>query len=442
MATDITIKRYDGSNWVELNPATSIGQVSGLQTALDTLTTNKQDKSNLVTSVSSSSTDAQYPSAKLFYDTTQSIMETAEGKTASYTTQVLPHTNGKKYLLCGNTKITAATTQIPTDATIDSSNNITVDGNTFHLVEVAASSDELNGFSSYTYLYKITYGGGDYTLVNNTSTDCNIKISDLNTGDILLLVPTNLPDFWWSGIQFYKLETTKVDLSDYVTTNTTQTGLTGDKTTEGTFTFAQTGVPNKISISNVSIEGYLGSQGTVLLDCMEGLLLYGITGKNDTKYGHGEIIVNNTATLTLPTTSGTLVIDSDLATYAPKASPTFTGTVELPTTTKITGITSTGNVRYANGVLSVDTTSYVPTTRTVNGKALSSDITLSASDVSALPSNTAYLASAGLSSDSRTLTITPSSGSAISFDSGNVTTLNATAPTSSKTGDIWFQTSA
>ena len=32
--------------------------------------------------------------------------------------------------------------------------------------------------------------------------------------------------------------------------------------------------------------------------------------------------------------------------------------------------------------------SYVPTTRTVNGKALSADITLSASDVSALPSNT------------------------------------------------------
>lgn len=29
----------------------------------------KQDVSNLVTSVSASSTDAQYPSAKLFYDT-------------------------------------------------------------------------------------------------------------------------------------------------------------------------------------------------------------------------------------------------------------------------------------------------------------------------------------------------------------------------------------
>lgn len=35
----------------------------------DGLVTNMQTTSNLVTSVSSSSTDAQYPSAKLFYDT-------------------------------------------------------------------------------------------------------------------------------------------------------------------------------------------------------------------------------------------------------------------------------------------------------------------------------------------------------------------------------------
>ena len=35
--------------------------------------TGKQDKSNLVTSVSASSTDSQYPSAKLFYDTVGNI---------------------------------------------------------------------------------------------------------------------------------------------------------------------------------------------------------------------------------------------------------------------------------------------------------------------------------------------------------------------------------
>ena len=124
MATDITIKRYNGSTWEELAPKTTKEQVEGLQSALDA----KQDKSNLVTSVSSSSTDTQYPSAKLFYDTTTGIMEVAEGKTASYTTQVFAHTNGKKYLLCGDTKITTTIT-IPTDVTIDANNDVpTVEG--------------------------------------------------------------------------------------------------------------------------------------------------------------------------------------------------------------------------------------------------------------------------------------------------------------------------
>lgn len=43
------------------------------KTEIDALLTSKQDVSNLVTSVSSSSTDSQYPSAKLFYDTTTDI---------------------------------------------------------------------------------------------------------------------------------------------------------------------------------------------------------------------------------------------------------------------------------------------------------------------------------------------------------------------------------
>jgi hypothetical protein len=49
---------------------------------------------------------------------------------------------------------------------------------------------------------------------------------------------------------------------------------------------------------------------------------------------------------------------------------------------------------------------YVPTTRTVNGKALSSNITLSASDVQALPSTTSYVKSASVSGNTLTLTTT------------------------------------
>ena len=47
----------------------------------------------------------------------------------------------------------------------------------------------------------------------------------------------------------------------------------------------------------------------------------------------------------------------------------------------------------SNITLSASDVSAVPTTRKVNNKALSSDITLSASDVSALPSNTSYVSS-------------------------------------------------
>ena len=52
------------------------------------------------------------------------------------------------------------------------------------------------------------------------------------------------------------------------------------------------------------------------------------------------------------------VASFDSTTYAPLASPSFTGTPTLPTTTKIGTLTSTGFVKYTNGVLSVDTNSY------------------------------------------------------------------------------------
>ena len=73
-----------------------------------------------------------------------------------------------------------------------------------------------------------------------------------------------------------------------------------------------------------------------------------------------------------------------------------------------------GNSGAITGIATTsDLSGYVPTTRKVNNKALSSDISLTASDVGALADNTSYLASASTSGN--TLTITPSSGSAIAF---------------------------
>ena len=63
-------------------------------------------------------------------------------------------------------------------------------------------------------------------------------------------------------------------------------------------------------------------------------------------------------------------------------------------------------LKCASNVWSTETTTFVKTTRTINGKALSNDITLSASDVNALPSTTAI----------------PSKVSDLSNDSGFITT--------------------
>ena len=61
------------------------------------------------------------------------------------------------------------------------------------------------------------------------------------------------------------------------------------------------------------------------------------------------------------------VASFDTTTYAPAASPTFTGTVTLPTTVKIGTSTATGLVKYTNGVLSIDTTSYVKANNAIAG---------------------------------------------------------------------------
>lgn len=61
------------------------------------------------------------------------------------------------------------------------------------------------------------------------------------------------------------------------------------------------------------------------------------------------------------------VASLDGTAYAPLAGPTFTGTVTIPTTTKISNLTSTGLVKYTNGVLSIDTNSYVKANNAITG---------------------------------------------------------------------------
>lgn len=71
----------------------------------------------------------------------------------------------------------------------------------------------------------------------------DVTIADLKLGDLILIKDLNVPDYWVSqlnktgdvvtSVSLSKMETTKVDLTDYVTTNTAQT-IIGAKTFQGT----------------------------------------------------------------------------------------------------------------------------------------------------------------------------------------------------------------
>ena len=116
------------------------------------------------------------------------------------------------------------------------------------------------------------------------------------------------------------------------------------------------------------------------------------------------------------------------------------GTISVKATAPVTSVNGkTGAV-----TLSASDVGAVPTTRTVNGKALSSNIRLSASDVHALPTTTSALP------NPQKLTFT--GGATGSYDGSAAMTVNIpdasggtsivvsrTQPTGQKAGDFWFQ---
>lgn len=168
------------------------------------------------------------------------------------------------------------------------------------------------------------------------------------------------------------------------------------------------------------------------------------SGYTDLKTGSSS---TNTRTITFPDATGTVALTSDIpsvsswALAANKPSYTFSELTSHPTSIGGYGITDAYTKTEVDGMVSgvlhykgtkatvsalpssgntngdvwhvtadgsewawdgsdwqelgtaVDLSGYVPTSRTVNGKALSSDISLTASDVSALPSSTTYVSS-------------------------------------------------
>lgn len=121
----------------------------------------------------------------------------------------------------------------------------------------------------------------------------------------------------------------------------------------------------------------------------------------------------------------------------------------VPTSTTVNGKALTGNI-----TLSASDVSAVPTSRTVNGKALSSNITLSASDVSAAATSHAH---GNITSDGKIgsyadqfvvtgtgggLTVASPGSARVTMDAQRTIAYGATSPASPFTGQIWLKPKA
>ena len=161
---NITMKRFNGSSWDELSPKTIIAQVDGLQTALN----GKQDTLTFDNAPASGSNNPVKSGG--IYTAINNVMNVANGKTKTW---VCSYTNPNQVL-----NSTADTITVP------------IEDNQFQDVN-----------------------GEDFA------------IGDLKLGDVIYVTETNVPDRWVGSVTstsvvLYKMETTKQDLSNFVTKTT------------------------------------------------------------------------------------------------------------------------------------------------------------------------------------------------------------------------------
>lgn len=231
-------------------------------------------------------------------------------------------------------------------------------------VTITSSTEEVTVPTGYTYLYCLD---GDGIALRAEDGKFSIKIADLQIGDVLYITNTDVPDFWWDGGKFCKLETTKVDLDDYALASSLDSyvlktnGVTGvsydssshkiQKTINGSTTDV-VDLDNFASIANNTVT--IGSN-TFTHQAMKyrAIKVAGTQQIADTSNTALNFLNGGNVTFTWDSTNTGVKASVDLSSYATKASPTFTGTITMP-------FSSAGFVKTnASGVLSVDTTTYL-----------------------------------------------------------------------------------
>lgn len=197
---------------------------------------------NKVTSLSSSSTNVQYPSAKAVFDALQNIIAVAEGKCKSY---VLSN----NYLLSESSWSNYTVYDENGDVIETWADFQTLVGARSSLNEQLKTQTAFNDALSLAYVLTGSYPSFYFHRAEN-------YFADAKTGDVLLVVEINVPDRWLevstNSITFNILETAKVVIANMVTTDTDQ-DITGTKRIINTLLFranAQSTVDWKLVAEN------------------------------------------------------------------------------------------------------------------------------------------------------------------------------------------------
>lgn len=211
----------------------------------------------------------------------------------------------------------------------------------------------------------------------------------LKTGDVFLIRAIDVPDYWWDGTanngagDIYQLETTKVDLTNYV---------------------------QKSGSKELSDNNYTDADQTKLSNLA-----------NITSIGAGLNLLNGEL-------SNNKIYAADIA---------MSGSDATKISAKIANLTA-ADVGALPSSTTLSTLGGVPTTRTINDKALSSNIRLTANDVGALSSSTNLTTLGGLPKPSSTTSghyaTWDSNGNIV--DSGYKIVVSSSAPTVNDTSII------
>mgnify|MGYP003294216463 CR=1 FL=1 len=193
----------------------------------------------------------------------QNVIEIAEGKTQTYVINYnarLPEEEALMYVPYydnnGNRVSSYSDLQAYLGVDWDLSNELV--------------NNKFNSNTEQVTMYDSDSGRG-YILANRTMSDGSARnvfvktfdrgISFLNSGDIIIVQQTDVPDRWVSGGSAYKMETSKIDLSTVVH-KTGDEEITGVKTFNGGIKLAQ---GEKVDLGN-NAKIYLGQYNNLIID--------------------------------------------------------------------------------------------------------------------------------------------------------------------------------